>query len=257
MEHESSDAQLFYKGGIIITSYTIGTGFDRFDVIPLSNLPQNSAPLSEKSPNIPLYIAPDLNADVAVSSPAFVENDPASPFSFVLAAAKFILDYRGLPLDELTVKCGNKILTAIKKGNDGEICVLIPKCKELCSKMAINVDNIELNIAEFVLENISARVVECYDTELFSAENLKRLLYRKECEGCDIAVCYSISEEGVTMRWAANTKKTTFFALASAVAVATGLSYGKRCDKIRISTDEGTVFFENFGKYLLYSFDQS
>ncbi len=231
-------------GVIEISIYNTTRGFASFELVSTLEKGKNAAPYHENKAITPLCISPALSADVSVSSLGKDRNDPALSLLAPIAAADFLINHRGLPLSSLDVEFNGKLYEVQSSGKDGKLGVSVDKCKELYSKISIFVDNTDIPTSEYLYENITVRLFECRDAASLLPETLKKLLFRKEIGGADIAVGYSRDRELLRIKFAESRSKTAFPAIISALAAASHAFLGAEGDRLSVCFESGRVDIE-------------
>lgn len=175
------------------------------------------------------------------------KSDALLPKAATLAAARFILDVRGLPLEELTVEMDGKTYTAVRRQGESKIWVKMPKCKEICSKIVKYGDFLDAKITECLVENLLVRFLKCSDLRMLSEDVMRGLLYREVIGACDIAAGYEAKGSHLEIKLISNTKKTTCQRLCAALAIASSLDVREMGETVKITCQGKTGYFALMG----------
>ena len=98
-----------------------------------------------------LLLLPSLSADAraVIYEPADGRLSDAPPLSAALAAARFLVEVRGLPLDECEIEISEKVYRIIFSENDGKCEILMDKCKYKLSKTQVFCRGVDLSLENF------------------------------------------------------------------------------------------------------------
>ena len=149
-------------------------------MLPTSDLDAEVTAIEVNSSECPLILTSSLSADVSVKLPPSYKVDKSFYSLAALGAARFILDVRGVPLNEIDVEIGGEIFRVARTGNDGKLGVKMPKCKELASNIQTFVGVTDVNVSDYIVENTCVRLLECSDVRTLSPDCLKSLLLSGE-----------------------------------------------------------------------------
>ena len=121
-------------------------------------------------------------------------------YGAILCAASFITCFRGIPLDVVEVKCGNKSSDVLFDKTNKYISINVPKCKQLFEKTFVFSENIkkQVHISSINYCNLTAINLLCEDVDLFSLSRLRELVQGEEM--ADISIAYSISNGRVGLK---------------------------------------------------------
>ncbi len=223
--------------------YKAQTGFYSFELVSTAERAENGIPCLEKCANNTLFISPSLTADIEVSGALHSFSDPALSVLAPLAAAEFMLDRRGLPLEEITVAFSGEIYLVSKTGKDGKIGIITEKCKQLYSNMPIFVEGTEIFISEYLFENVVIRIFESSSAVLVNKDALRLILYREEFGIADIAAAFSRAGEEVRISFETVGKKTVYPELVTALAALSAMSDKDDLQKVAVKSDFGQMRF--------------
>ncbi len=216
---------------------------ESFDVFPVSKMPTAPHCFSDsRDPTVsPLFLLPSEIADAEVRS----IHSGCLGASAAMAAAAFLLDVRGLPLAELDVECGDEIYKIISSKNQDFREILTAKCKLLCAKQRVIMENTEI-FSSVVADDVGTLcAVSCSNADAFSDTALRRLpLCVSDSLGItapDGAVAFSRSGEGVVARGVITSDQTRDRTMRLARAAARAAGCGSVCEQIRVVCN-GVVF---------------
>ena len=121
-------------------------------------------------------------------------------YGAILCAASFITCFRGIPLDVVEVKYGNKSSDVLFDKTNKCISINVQKCKQLFEKTFVFSENIkkQVHISSINYCNLTAINLFCEDVDLFSLSRLRELVQGEEM--ADISIAYSISNGRVKLK---------------------------------------------------------
>ena len=138
-------------------------------------------PLCDKSGEGRILLLPSLSADVrgvpyesAVCEGEISYLAPLPP-SAALAAARFLVEVRGLPLEECEIEMNGKIYSALFSENDGKCEILVRKCKYTLSKTRIFALGVDAEVEKFSSELGEISLLGCEDEGRVSDEALQAI----------------------------------------------------------------------------------
>ena len=124
-------------------------------------------------PNDALIIYPHISADISVRENKQIGNDFYSPYQISLYAAAFLFENRGLPLAEINTDASGKRIS-VCRNKDNDIEINLPKCKELFTKININVLGADIE-AFLAADRITVKIS---DITLFSRLAANEIMYQ-------------------------------------------------------------------------------
>ncbi len=152
-----------------------------------------------------------------------------------VAAAGFLVAFRGLPLDEVEVETDGGIFKVRFSEHNGKVSIILPKCKQILEKNHIFSGNIEKSIKKLEIEPLSINLAaaEAGDIDLFGENHLRELLLTDG--GVSLALCYSVGNGGIKTK-SRSASAIPDIALLSALAVF--VSRGERVKLTFINEEE-------------------
>lgn len=172
-----------------------------------------------------------------------------------MAAAAFLTELRGLPLEELDIDTDCGVYRIISANNPQKREILLPKCKLLCAKTPITVENIEIFVSVVSDGHGMICTVKCSDVATFSESALCLLptLLCDKYKSIDTAVAYSVTEGKIHAVYTSTiTKKSPVLRCATAVACCVGCGVLRPSVTVTLDGTELYVRCEG-GKYAVRS----
>lgn len=126
---------------------------------------------------ITVLLHPSKIADFTVTIPETFGCAHSLYIEATVAAAAFLVNYRGLPLDEITFESGGQKIEVFHTGSD-DFVVNVRKCKCLFTKHKIDVSGCEIECAVFPSFPCLC-FVRSNDVSLFDAKNLKDVIFQR------------------------------------------------------------------------------
>lgn len=144
-----------------------------------------------------VFILPSLPCDLKIIMYNSECKRVPATWGATLAAAGFLVCFRGLPLPEVDVEIDGKNSRVHFSDLDGKMSIPLPKCKQILEKTHIFGGNVEKSVKLLSIKLMSIRLAaaETNDIELFDNAHLYGLLLADG--GADIALCYSVGDDGV------------------------------------------------------------
>lgn len=169
-----------------------------FDVFPMSEMPPCPAEYIDGYSKMAktLFLLPSSDADARVVMPEG-EPDKALCEAAALAVGRFLIEVRGLPLDELCVESPVGIHRLMLDKKNGKIAVNVGKCKILCTKEPAFLSGVELRTSRVLSEYGEIVITECKDSDCFSGEILAQLCRTNEPRDIFGAIACSVSDTPV------------------------------------------------------------
>ena len=143
-----------------------------------------------------MFILPSLLADLSVVMYNSECKRVSVSYGAAVAAAAFLVKFRGLPLDTVEVEM-DKGIESVNFCKAGNISILLPKCKQLLEKSRIFQGEIKKTVKIISVKSHAktAAVIHCDDADLFREAHLGELLF--DCEAADFAVAFSYGDRGI------------------------------------------------------------
>ena len=145
-----------------------------------------------------VFILPSLPCDLKIIMYNSECKRVPATWGAILAAAGFLVCFRGLPLSEVDIEANGENSRVRFSDLDGKMSITLPKCKQLLEKTQIFSGNVEKTIKKLKIKSPSVDLISAKtcDTDLFDGEHLLSLLLAEG--GVDLALAYSV--EGNTIR---------------------------------------------------------
>lgn len=144
-----------------------------------------------------MFILPSISCDLKIIMyNSACKRVPAS-LGAAVAAAGFLVSFRGLPLDEVDIEADGEKFNVRFSDHNEKVSIILPKCKQILEKSYIFSGNIEKSIRRLEIESLSINLVaaETGDIDLFDESHLRELLLIDV--GASLALCYSADNEGI------------------------------------------------------------
>ena len=134
-------------------------------------------PTVEKGKSRRLLLLPSLSADAraVICEPADGHLSDAPPLSAALAAARFLVEVRGLPLDECEIETNENVYRILFSENDGKCEILTDKCKYKLSKTQVFCYGVDLQLENFSDGFSEVLLLRCEDEERVNDEALQAI----------------------------------------------------------------------------------
>lgn len=142
-----------------------------------------------------VFILPSVLADLTLAMYNHRGKRIAASFGAAVAAAMFLVKFRGLPLESLDIEADGKTIKIDFSHDFERVSITLPKCKQLLEKTRIFVGNIDKKIKKISCEHMpeNAAVTECDDVDMFSDHNLADMLIGDA--DADFSVVFSCGSE--------------------------------------------------------------
>lgn len=181
------------------------------------------------------FLLPSRIADAE----AVIAGVNAPSASLALACARFLIEVRGLPLDETEIDSFG-VVYKVRKDKRGSCAVILRGCT-VPSCFRIEVDKIPLDVLLTLVDGDAVCVIRCDDCSFFSSEALGRIVY--ECSHAMPCGAVAISYRGdglVAKPYFINDALDNPLTAARAAARAAGL--GSFTDELRVTVGD-TQFY--------------
>ncbi len=169
-----------------------GTDYDLFPMVKCPERENVGRFVDARNNNaFTVFILPGIMGDIRICAYSSKAEIIPPPHGAMIAAALFLVSYRGLPLDEVEVESDSKICKVFFDQKANKISIILPKCKLLLEKTQEFTGNIEKSIKKIALQFCKkiAVAVSCHDADMFDKEHLISMIMNTP--NADFAVAYS------------------------------------------------------------------
>lgn len=144
-----------------------------------------------------VFILPSLPCDLKIIMYNSECKRVPATWGAILAAAGFLVCFRGLPLSEVDIEADGKNSRVHFSDLDGKMSITLSKCKQLLEKTQIFSGNVEKTIKKLKIKSPPIELIstETCDTDIFDGEHLLGLLLAED--GVDLALAYSVVGDGI------------------------------------------------------------
>lgn len=164
-----------------------------------------------------VFLLPSIRADIKVVCYDYRCREIGISYGAIMAAASFLVFFRGLPLNEVEIEIYDRIACVKININEKTMSLNLPKCKEKLENNKVFIGDIrtDTKIVELENSNMSIIVTRCEDVETFEDLHLFSLLLSDINNA--IAVAFSIQNSEASLKYQSLTLLSDL-ALFSAIA---------------------------------------
>lgn len=148
-----------------------------------------------------VFLLPSTRADIKAVCYDYRCREVGMSYGAIIAAALFLVFFRGLPLDEVEIEICDRKICVSTNIKERKISLNLPKCKEKLENIKVFVGNIEADAITMKLDKskVSLIAAECKDAEMFENSHLFLLLLSDINN--DVAIAFSFDNSEITVKY--------------------------------------------------------